>query len=119
MAMARPRRKPRDKSAPRISAVLGLQKVELFKGLDGASLREIALQCKWTRCKRNDYVIRRQATDRDVYFVIAGMERVTAAAGRGRKITLRDGAAGAMDGEHSAKTGRAPYAHMLSATPSA
>jgi len=113
MAMARPRRKPRDKSAPRISAVLGLQKVELFKGLDGASLREIALQCKWTRCKRNDYVIRRQATDRDVYFVIAGMVRVTAAAGRGRKIILRDVAAGDMVGEHSAIDGRAHFADVV------
>src|SRR3989440_3494702 len=113
MATARPRRKPRDKSAPRISAVLGLQKVELFKGLDGASLREIALQCKWTRCKRNEYVIRRQGTDRDVYFVIAGMVRVTAAAGRGRKIILRDVAAGDMFGEHSAIDGRARFADVV------
>src|SRR5258708_19582633 len=89
MAMARPRRKPRDKSAPRISAVLGLQKVELFKGLDGASLREIALQCKWTRCKRNDYVIRRQGTDRAVYFVISAMLRLTPAADPRRTLTLR------------------------------
>src|SRR5258706_3323484 len=113
MAMARPRRRPRDNAARRIPALLGLQKVDLFKGLDGASLREIALQCKWTRCKRNDYVIRRQATDRDVYFVIAGMVRVTAAAGRGRKIILRDVAAGDMVGEHSAIDGRARFADVV------
>jgi hypothetical protein len=41
------------KAPPRMSALLGLQKVELFKGLDSYSLREIAAQCKWTRCKRH------------------------------------------------------------------
>ncbi|HYN14051.1 MAG TPA: hypothetical protein VET51_15520, partial [Burkholderiales bacterium] len=63
-----------------MSAVLGLQKVDVFKGLDAYSLREIAAQCSWMRCKRNQYVIRSEGTDRDVYFVIAGMVRVAAQA---------------------------------------
>jgi TolB-like protein/class 3 adenylate cyclase/Tfp pilus assembly protein PilF len=113
MATARPRRKPRDKPALRMSAVLGLQKVELFKGLDAASLREIGLQCKWTRCKRNEYVIRRDGTDRDVYFVIAGQVRVAAPAGRGRNIIFRDVAAGELFGEHSAIDGRSRFADVL------
>src|SRR5438876_758997 len=113
MAIARPRRKPRDKPALRMSAVLGLQKVELFKGLDAASLREIGLQCKWTRCKRNEYVIRRDGTDRDVYFVIAGMVRVAAPAGGGRNIILRDVPAGDLFGEHSAIDGRSGFADVL------
>ena len=113
MATARPRRKPRDKPALRMSAVLGLQKVELFKGLDAASLREIGLQCKWTRCKRNEYVIRRDGTDRDVYFVIAGMVRVAAPAGGGRNIILRDVPAGDLFGEHSAIDGRSGFADVL------
>ena len=83
MAATRPRRKAPAKPALRMSALLGLQKVDLFKGLDSYSLREIAAQCKWTRCKRNQYVIRRDGTDRDVYFVIAGQVRV-AARGRAR-----------------------------------
>jgi TolB-like protein/class 3 adenylate cyclase/CRP-like cAMP-binding protein/Tfp pilus assembly protein PilF len=103
----------RDKPAPRMSAVLGLQKVELFSGLDSASLREIALQCKWTRCKRNEYVIRRDGTDRDVYFVIAGLVRVAASAGRGRRIIFRDVGAGDMFGEHSAIDGRSRFADVL------
>src|SRR3954463_4638354 len=105
--------KERGKPAPRMSAVLGLQKVELFSGLDSASLREIALQCKWTRCKRNDYVIRRDGTDRDVFFVIAGMVRVAASAGRGRRIIFRDVSAGDMFGEHSAIDGRSRFADVL------
>jgi CRP/FNR family transcriptional regulator, cyclic AMP receptor protein len=97
----------------RMSALSGLQKVELFKGLGSHSLREIAAHCKWTRCRRNQYVMRRDDTDRDVYFVIAGMVRATASAGRGRRIIFRDIAAGEMFGEHSALDGGARFADVL------
>jgi len=113
MSSARPRRKPGDKPLPRMSALLGLQKAELFRGLDSASLREIAQQCKWARCRKNEVVIRRDGTDRDVYFVISGLVRVTAAATRGRHITLRDVAAGDMFGEHSAIDGRRRFADVV------
>jgi CRP-like cAMP-binding protein len=106
------RRKALAKPVFRASAVLGLQKIDLFKGLDNFSLREIAAQCKWTRCKRNQYVIRRDGTD-DVYFVIAGLVRVTSAAGRGRRIILRDVSAGDVFGEHSALDGRARFADVI------
>ncbi len=96
-----------------MSAVLGLQKVELFSGLDSASLREIALQCKWTRCKRNEIVIRRGGTDRDVYFVIAGQVRVAAPAGRGRRIIFRDVTPGDLFGEHSAIDGRSRFTDVV------
>jgi len=112
MGSSRQRRKGPAKPV-RMSALLGLQKVDLFKGLDSYSLREIAAQCKWTRCKRNQYVIRRDGTDRDVYFVIAGMVRVAAATGRGRRIIFRDVAAGEVFGEHSAIDGRARFADVL------
>jgi TolB-like protein/class 3 adenylate cyclase/CRP-like cAMP-binding protein len=109
MAAARPRRKGPAKPGLRMSALLGLQKTDLFKGLDSYALREIAAQCKWTRCKRNQVVIHRDGTDRDVYFVIAGQVRVTALAGRGRRIIFRDLAAGEVFGEHSAIDGRARF----------
>jgi TolB-like protein/CRP-like cAMP-binding protein/Flp pilus assembly protein TadD len=112
MATSRQRRKAPAKPVLRMS-LLGLQKVDLFKGLDSYSLREIAAQCKWTRCKRNEYVIRREGIDRDVYFVIAGMVRVAAAAGRGRRIIFRDVPAGEVFGEHSAIDGRARFADVL------
>src|SRR5687767_11898495 len=113
MAATRKRRKTAAKPAVRMSALLGLQKVDLFKGLDGYTLREIATQCKWMRCKRNQVVIRRDGTDRDVYFVIAGAVRVGAAAGRGRRIIFRDVPAGDVFGEHSAIDGRARFADVI------
>jgi TolB-like protein/CRP-like cAMP-binding protein len=97
----------------RASALLGLQKVDLFKGLDTYSLREIAAQCRWTRCRRSEYVIRRDATDRDVYFVISGMVRVGASAGRGRHIIFRDVGAGGLFGVHSAIDGKARVADVV------
>jgi adenylate cyclase len=113
MAATRKRRKTAAKPAVRMSALLGLQKVDLFKGLDSYTLREIATQCKWMRCKRNQVVIRRDGTDRDVYFVIAGAVRVGAAAGRGRRIIFRDVPAGDVFGEHSAIDGRARFADVI------
>jgi CRP/FNR family transcriptional regulator, cyclic AMP receptor protein len=87
------------------STLLGLQKIELFKGLDSYSLRDIAAQCKWTRCSRNEYVMRRGDIGCEVYFVVAGMLRITAAVGRGRRIIFHDIAAGGVLGEHSAIDG--------------
>src|SRR5258708_37677210 len=89
MAPTRQRRSASEKPTIRMSALLGLQKIDLFKGLDTSSLREIPGHCKWTRCKRNQYVIRRDGTDRDVYFAIAGLPRVAAAGERGRRLTFR------------------------------
>src|SRR4029079_1007231 len=99
--------------AGRASALLGLQRVDVFKGLDAQTLRAISEQCKWTRYKRNQYVIQRDGTDRDVYFVIAGMVRIAATAGRGRQIIFRDVPAGELFGEHSAIDGHARFADVL------
>ena len=113
MAAARARRKGPAKPGLRMSALLGLQKADLFKGLDSYSLREIAAQCKWTRCKRNQVVIHRDGTDRDVYFVIAGQVRVTALAGKGRRIIFRELGPGEFFGEHSAIDGRRRFADVV------
>jgi TolB-like protein/class 3 adenylate cyclase len=112
-APARRRRGAPRNRAIRSAALLGLQRVDILQGLDTRTLREIADQCHWTRYKRNQSVIRRDSTERDVYFVIAGMVRVSAQAGRGRQIILRDVAAGEFFGEHSAIDGRARFADVL------
>src|SRR5258708_34624763 len=113
MAPTRQRRSASEKPTIRMSALLGLQKIDLFKGLDTSSLREIAGHCKWMRCKRNQYVIRRDGTDRDVYFVIAGLVRVAAAGERGRRIIFRDIPAGEVFGVHSALDGRNRFTDVI------
>jgi CRP/FNR family transcriptional regulator, cyclic AMP receptor protein len=107
------RRTDRGQPAARTSALIGLQKVDLFRGLDAAALGEIGAQCTWLRCKRNQYVVRRDAADRDVYFVIAGMVRMAAPAGRGRRVVFRDVGAGEMFGEQSVIDGQASFADVL------
>jgi adenylate cyclase len=112
--MAAARRRPESaRPAFRASALLGLQKVALFKGLDAYSLREIAAHCRWTRCARNEVVVRRGGTDRDVYFVIAGLVRVGASAARGRKIIFRDLGPGDLFGVHSAIDGQPRLADVV------
>jgi TolB-like protein/CRP-like cAMP-binding protein len=98
--------------APRQSALLGLQKIDLFQGLDVRSLREIAAKCRWARYKRNQAVVRRGDTDRNVYFVIAGLVRVVADAGA-RRLTFRDVEAGGFFGEHAAIDARGGFADAV------
>jgi adenylate cyclase len=113
MGTSRRHRGTSNRPAIRASALLGLRRVDVFKDLSGQTLRAIADRCKWTRYKRNQYVIRRGGADRDVYFVAAGMVRVTAEGWRGRRIILRDVPAGELFGEHSAIDGRAHVADVL------
>ena len=99
--------------AARQSALLGLQKVDLFKALDARALREIAAQCKWTRYRRNELVVARGSTDRSVYFVVDGHVRSLANRGRGRRITFRDIPAGESFGELAAIDGRSGIADVM------
>lgn len=110
-----PRRRPSALQRPpaRESALLGLQKIDVLRGLDSRTLREIADHCKWTRCKHDQYVIRRDEANREVYFVVAGMLRVIADGGRGKRIILRDVPAGDLFGEHSAIDGKAAFADVV------
>ncbi|HLF11760.1 MAG TPA: cyclic nucleotide-binding domain-containing protein [Gammaproteobacteria bacterium] len=111
--MARRQRSAFHRPEAGLSALLGLQKIDVLKGLDARTLRQIADRCKWTRYERNEYVIRRDGADRNVHFVIAGMLRITAEAGRGRRIIFRDVPAGDLFGEHSAIDGKAHFADVL------
>src|SRR5687768_11172438 len=97
---------------PRQSALLGLQKIELFSGLDTRVLREIAAKCQWARYKRNQTIVRRGGSDRNVYFVIAGLVRVAADAGP-RRFTFRDIEAGGFFGEHAAIDARGGFADAV------
>ncbi len=99
--------------AARSLSFLGLRGIRLFEGLDAFSLEEIARRCSWRRYKRNDRVISRQGTDRDVYLVISGLVRVVAHSARGRGIIFRDLASGDVFGELAALDQRERSADVL------
>lgn len=89
-------------AASRPLSFLGLRGIKLFEGLDAFSLEEIARRCAWRRYKRNEVVISRHGTDRDVYLVISGTVRVTSRSKQGRGVIFRDITAGEVFGELSA-----------------
>jgi len=101
--------------AVRGPSVAGLRKIEVLRGVDLRILRQIAYRCRWTRFRRNEYVVRRNAGNRDVHFVISGLLRVTAGTSRGKHFVFRDIAAGDLFGESSAIDGRSHYADVLCA----
>lgn len=81
---------------------LGLRGIKLFEGLDTFSLEEIARQCRWRRFRRNDRVISREDTDRDVYLVVSGTVRVANLSPSGRGVIFRDIPTGEIFGEIAA-----------------
>lgn len=105
-------------TASKSLSFLGLRGIKLFQGLDAFSLEEIARQCRWRRCRKNERVISRQDTDRDVYLVVSGTVRVTALTSQGRGVIFRDIAAGEMFGELSALDDRARSADVVAVSDS-
>jgi CRP-like cAMP-binding protein len=105
-------------TAARSLSFLGLRGIRLFEGLDAFSLEEIARRCSWRRYKRNDRVISRQGTDRDVYLVISGVVRVAAHSPRGRGIIFRDIVSGEVFGELAALDQRERSADVLAVSDS-
>lgn len=81
---------------------LGLRGARLFEGLDAFSIEAIGRRCALHWFKRNDRVIARNGTDRDVYFVVSGTVRVAATPSRGRGVIFRDIPAGELFGELAA-----------------
>jgi CRP-like cAMP-binding protein len=100
-------------SSPAPRSLIGLRNVALFKGLADDALGELADQCSWRRYLSDQQVISREASDRDVYFVIAGRLRVTAFSAGGRQVTYRDVVAGDWFGDFAAIDGKARSADVV------
>ncbi len=98
---------------PARTALLGLRGVRLLEGLDTPALENLALGLEWRRWKAGQQVITRNATDRDVYLVIAGRVQVVAFSASGRQITYREMGAGEHFGELAAIDGRHRSADVI------
>jgi len=101
---------PRTERLP--ASTLGLQTVELLRGLAPEVLESIGAQCAWHRARAGRRIISRDARDRSVYLITSGRVRVTAFSAAGRQVTYRDIGAGGHFGELAAIDGRARTADV-------
>jgi CRP/FNR family transcriptional regulator, cyclic AMP receptor protein len=81
---------------------LGLRNIELLEGLSSEKLDALAHQCVWRNFDSGKRIISRNASDRDVYLLVAGRVRITTYSEGGRQVTFGDIASGEVFGEVSA-----------------
>ena len=79
-----------------------LAKVDLFRSLDAAAIRQLESRCSWRRAPRNAWIIGYQETSNDVFFIVSGTVRVKIQSVSGREILLREIHAGEFFGELAA-----------------
>ncbi len=81
---------------------LGLQTIELLDGLPAERLETLARECAWRNYQAGQWIISRDAADRDVYLLVSGRVRVTTYSAAGRQVTFRDFGAGEFFGDVAA-----------------
>lgn len=81
---------------------LGLQSIELLDGLPRERLETLARECAWRNYESGQWIISRDAADRDVYLLVSGRVRVTTYSAAGRQVTFRDFGPGEFFGDVAA-----------------
>lgn len=94
-------------------STLGLRGVKLLQGLPPQRLQAIAARCRWRTVPAGQFIVTRNAPDRDVHLVVQGRVRVTTYAVGGRQVTFRDQGAGEMFGDLAAIDGQPRSADVL------
>lgn len=92
---------------------LGLRRIELLDGLAAERLETLARECAWRNYESGQWIISRDAADRDVYLLVSGRVRVTSYSAAGRQVTFRDFGAGEFFGEVAAIDERPRSANVL------
>ncbi|WP_431858119.1 Crp/Fnr family transcriptional regulator [Azospirillum sp.] len=88
----------------------------LFRSLDPAELAALSARCLWRRVEAGQWIIDHEDEGTDVFFVLAGLVRVTIRAVSGREVILRDIPAGEFFGEMAAIDGKARSAGIVAVT---
>jgi CRP-like cAMP-binding protein len=94
-------------------SALGLRGIPLLAGLETSALEALARECAWRNLAAGQRVISRNATDRDVYVIVAGRVRVTTYSSAGRQVTFRDLEAGDVFGDVAAIDGEPRSADVV------
>jgi CRP-like cAMP-binding protein len=89
----------------RTPAIAGLRGIKLLEQVPEKELGDIARCCAWRRYAREQTILARDGSDKDVYFIASGIVRVTAFSGAGRQLTFRDLGAGEWFGDLAAIDG--------------
>ena len=89
--------------------------IELFSGLSTTELDLLEQLCGWRKYRRNEQVLGRDNTGRDVFFVVSGVVQVAIYTRSGREISLATISAGGYFGELSAIDGQ-PRSAIVTAT---
>lgn len=90
--------------------------IPLFRSLDPAALAGLEARCLWRRVEAGHWIIDFEDDGTDVFFVTAGLVRVTIRAVSGREVILRDIPAGEFFGELAAIDGKARSAGIVAVT---
>lgn len=88
-----------------VSSNWSLAQVQLFQGLDAATLASARANCRLRRYSAGQEVFGQLSDNRDVFFVVHGRVRVTIFASIGREVAFRELEQGAAFGEVSAIDG--------------
>ena len=94
-----------------------LADVPLFSGIKKKELGRIEAACKWFDVEPGQKIIERGETDRDVYFVLAGIAHVLNFADSGRAVDYAALESGDFFGELAAIDGESRSATVITRTP--
>ena len=84
----------------------GLRSIGLLANVPEKVLQRLCGQCAWRRFEAGRPIVSKNASDRDVYFIVSGVVRATSFSAGGRQITYRDIGAGDWFGDLAAIDGR-------------
>jgi len=98
------------------ASITGLRSIGLLMTLPDTVLQHMARECAWRRYRSSEVIVSRNAADRDVYFIVSGVVRVTAFSTTGRQLTYRELAPGEWFGDLAAIDGRPRSADVAAQT---
>lgn len=100
----------------KIDALNELRKFSIFRDLADPDLVNIALQLRVRNYRKGEQIIGQNEEDKTVYFLFAGIVRISVYSAAGKEVTFRDLESGAMFGELSAIDGQPRSANVVAKT---
>ena len=100
----------------KINAPNELRKFSIFRDLDDQDLVNIASQLRVRNYRKGEHIIGQYEEEKTVYFLLAGIVRISVYSAAGKEVTFRDLESGAMFGELSAIDDQPRSANVVAKT---